>query len=91
MIIKSITFGLNQFLLEALATTYTNDDQVVDDNDDQVVDDNNDQVVDDNNDQVVDDNDVDQLEGRHFKPGLAAVTSTNTLQRNRVLTLLKKK
>ena len=75
MIIKSIKFGLNQFLLEALATTYTNDDQ----------------VVDDNNDQVVDDNDVDQLEGRHFKPGLAAVTSTNTLQRNRVLTLLKKK
>ena len=65
--------------------------QVVDDNDDQVVDDNNDQVVYDNNDQVVDDNDVDQLEGRHFKPGLAAVTSTNTLQRNRVLTLLKKK
>ena len=83
MIIKSIKFGLNQFLLEALATTYTNDDQVVDDNDDQ--------VVDDNDDQVVDDNDVDQVEGRHFKPGLAAVTSTNTLQRNRVLTLLKKK
>ena len=85
--------------MEALATTHTNndhmvddnDDQVVDDNDDQVVDDNNDQVVDDNNDQVVDDNDVDQLEGRHFKPGLAAVTSTNTLQRNRVLTLFKKK
>ena len=82
MIIKSIKFGLNQFLLEALATTHTNNDHMVDDNDYQ--------VVDDNDDQVVDDNDVDQLEGRHFKPGLAAVTSTNTLQRNRVLTLLKK-
>ena len=45
MIIKSITFGLNQFLLEALATTHTNDDHMVDDNDDQVVDDNDGQVT----------------------------------------------